>query len=195
MITCIPNPGRCGGTLLLHILDKYFKMKNTPDYKMEYEVFDYDTGLDRIKNPPAKNYLFKYQYLFTHKPLLGADKYIIIDRRDLYAWSYSHYMTHTNKHVHGEPPTSYTFDHGKFKSHQEIMMKLRSTWEKEKDRLISHGAISLYYEDIKDLSAKEILNLCDFDDAEDFDKDDLYFEPEHTGMRIKLVPVWSCNSQ
>ena len=129
------------------------------------------------------------------RQLLGADKYIIIDRRDLYAWSYSHYMTHTNKHVHGEPPTSYTFDHGKFKSHQEIMMKLRSTWEKEKDRLISHGAISLYYEDIKDLSAKEILNLCGFDDAEDFDKNDLYFEPEHTQLRIKLVPVWSCNSK
>ena len=104
-------------------------------------------------------------------------------------------MTHKNKHVHGEPPSTYTFDHIEFKKHQDIMMKVRSSWEKEKDRLISHGAISLYYEDIKDLSAKEILNLCDFDDAEDFDKDDLYFEPEHTGMRIKLVPVWSCNSQ
>ena len=58
MITCIANPGRCGSTLLLHILDKYFKMKKTPDYTMEYEVYDYNTGLDRIQNPPSKNYLF-----------------------------------------------------------------------------------------------------------------------------------------
>lgn len=195
MITCIANPGRCGSTLLLHILDKYFKMKKTPDYTMEYEVYDYNTGLDRIQNPPSKNYLFKYQYLFTHKPLLGADKYIIIDRRDLHAWSYSHYMTHKNKHVHGEPPSAYTFDHAEFKNEQDIMMKLRSTWEVEKNRLISHGAVSLYYEDIKDLSAKEILKLCGFEDADDFDKDDLYFEPEHTDLRIKLVPVWSCNSK
>ena len=81
----------------------------------------------------------KYQYLFTHKPLLGADKYIIIDRRDTYAWCYSHYMTHTNKHVHGEPPKTYTFDHSEFKKHEErgfmfflpLKHRKRDSWNSE----------------------------------------------------------------
>ena len=60
-----------------------------------------------------------------------------------------------------------------------------SSWEKEKARLISQGAVSLWYEDIKDLSAKEILILCGYEDAIEFDKDDLYFRG------IKLEKVWS----
>ena len=70
------------------------------------------------------------------------------------------------------------------------MMKLRQeSWEPEKKRLISHGAVSLVYEDIKNLSSTEILKLCGYDDATEFDTNDLYLGP------IKLEPVWSCNQE
>jgi len=57
--------------------------------------------------------------------------------------------------------------------------------EPEKTRLISQGATSLVYEDIKDLSSKEILKLCGYEDATEFDTNDLYLNG------VKLEKVWS----
>jgi len=190
MITCIVNPSRCGSTWLQHIIDKHFQLTGLSDYSMEYEIIDHANGMEVINNPPTKNFLFKYQYLYANKPLLGADKYIVIDRRDLHAWIYSSYMSFQNQHVHGKAPVNRTFDHNIFKNHEEAMMKLREqSWEPEKARLISHGAVSLVYEDIKNLSSTEILKLCGYDDATEFDTNDLYLGP------IKLEPVWSCNQE
>ena len=71
----------------------------------------------------------------------------------------SSYMSFQNQHPHGKAPVNRTFDHAVFKSHEKAMMMLREkSWEPEKARLISHGATSLVYEDIKDLSSTEILN-------------------------------------
>ena len=95
MKICIVNPSRCGSTLLLSVLAN--KLKN---YQIVYEVLDQQTGLDLLKL--KSNLLFKYQYLWANKPLHGADKYIISDRKDLDAWSYSSYMSFVNHHHHGK---------------------------------------------------------------------------------------------
>ncbi len=188
MITCIVNPSRCGSTWLQHIIDKHFQLTGLNDYSMEYEVIDHANGVKLIDNPPTENFLFKYQYLYANKPLFGADKYIVIDRRDLDAWTYSSYMSFQNAHPHGAKPKEYIFDQVVFDSHKKAMMKLRKeSWEPEETRLISQGAISLIYEDIKNLSARDILKLCGYEDATNFDKDDLYFR-----QTTRLVPVWSC---
>ena len=188
MITCIVNPSRCGSTWLQHIIDKHFQLIGMNDYSMEYEVIDHANGVKLIDNPPTENFLFKYQYLYANKPLFGADKYIVIDRRDLDAWTYSSYMSFQNAHPHGAKPKEYIFDQVVFDSHKKAMMKLRKeSWEPEETRLISQGAISLIYEDIKNLSARDILKLCGYEDATNFDKDDLYFR-----QTTRLVPVWSC---
>ena len=122
--------------------------------------------------------------------MFGADKYIVLDRRDLHAWVYSSYMSFQNHHPHGKAPVNRTFDHAIFNQHKKAMMKLREeSWEPEKARLISHGATSLIYEDIKNLSSTEILKLCGYEDATEFDTNDLYFRG------IKLEPVWSCNQK
>ena len=187
MITCLVNPSRCGSTWLQHIIDKHFRLTGLTDYSYMYEVIDHANGMQLIANPPTKNFLFKYQYLYANKPLLGADKYIVLDRRDLHAWCYSSYMSFQHTHPHGKAPEFQTFDHNVFKSHEKAMMMLREkSWEPEKARLISHGAISLVYEDIRDLSSTEILKLCGYEDATEFDTNDLYFRG------IKLEPVWSC---
>ena len=60
MITCIVNPSRCGSTLLLHILDKYFRMSRTPNYSMEYEIIDEKVGAEVLKQKSGANFLFKY---------------------------------------------------------------------------------------------------------------------------------------
>jgi len=186
MITCIVNPSRCGSTWLQHIIDKHFQLTGLNDYSMEYEIIDHANGMEVIKNPPTKNFLFKYQYLYANKPLLGADKYIVLDRRDLHAWVYSSYMSFQNQHPHGAKPKEYIFDQAVFDSHEKAMMKLRKeSWEPEKTRLISQGATSLVYEDIKDLSSKEILKLCGYEDATEFDTNDLYLNG------VKLEKVWS----
>ena len=188
MITCIVNPSRCGSTLLLHILDKYFIMKGTPNYYMKYEIIDDVVGRKKIEEHKNNNFLFKYQYLFVHKPLLGADKYIVIDRKDKEAWAYSSFHSWINQHWHGklDERKEYKTDEKALQIHRENMFNLLPSWEKEKNRLISQGAVNMWYEDIKDLSAVEILKLCGYDDAEPFNKDDLYFQNK------KLVPVWSC---
>lgn len=187
MITCIVNPSRCGSTLLLHIIDKYFRLKNTPNYSMEYEIIDDVSGRKKIEEKTGTNFLFKYQYLFVHKPLLGADKYIVIDRKDKEAWAYSSYHSWINQHWHGklDAQKQYISDEKSLQVHKENMINNLDSWHKEKNRLISQGAVSLWYEDIKDLSAKEILILCGYEDAIEFDKDDLYFRG------IKLEKVWS----
>ena len=74
MKICIVNPGRCGGTLMLCYLHS-----KLPGYELKYEVITNDL-------PKSENIIFKYQYLYTHKPLEGADKYIVVDRRDKDAW-------------------------------------------------------------------------------------------------------------
>ena len=191
MITCIVNPSRCGSTLLLHILDKYFRMSRTPNYEMLYEVMDNKIGTELLEKHKNNNFLFKYQYLFTHKPLLGADKYIVIDRKDKDAWVYSSYHAWMNSHAHGklDPNKKYISDDKTFQIHRDNLMNCLPSWEAEKARLISHGAISLWYEDIKDKNAVEILDMCGYPNAQPFDKDDLYFNG------IKLEKVWSCNNK
>jgi|TARA_B100001093_G_scaffold483858_1_gene516747 hypothetical protein len=187
MRTCIVNPSRCGSTLLLHILDKYFRLRKTPRYEMLYEVMDDKIGRELLEKHKNNNFLFKYQYLFTHKPLLGADKYIVIDRKDKDAWVYSSYHAWMNSHAHGklDPNKKYISDDKTFQIHTENLLNCLPSWEAEKARLISHGAVSLWYEDIKDKTAMEILELCGFPTFESFDKDDLYFNG------IKLEKVWS----
>lgn len=194
MITCIVNPSRCGSTLLLLILDKYFRMSRTPHYSMEYEIIDDTVGKKTIEEKAGTNFLFKYQYLFVHKPLLGADKYIVIDRKDKDAWAYSSYHSWINQHWHGrlDPHKQYITEEKSLQVHKENMINNLDSWHKEKNRLISQGAISLWYEDIKDMTAKEILNICGYEDAIDFDKDDLYLKG------VKLEKVWSeytCNQK
>ena len=193
MITCIVNPSRCGSTWLQHIIDKHFLLEGLNDYSMEYEVIDHANGVKLIENPPTENFLFKYQYLYANRPLLGADKYIVLDRRDLDAWVYSSYMAFQNHHPHGalDEHKEYIYDEKVFQVHKKQMMKLRKeSWEPEKARLISQGAINLVYEDIKDLSTKEILSECGIDNGWDFDKNDLWFL-----NRVKLAPVWSCKQK
>ena len=84
MCTVGKNPSRCGSKLQ-HIIDKHFQLTGLSDYSMEYEIIDHANGMKVMENPPTKNFLFKYQYPYANKPLFGADKYIVIDRRDLYA--------------------------------------------------------------------------------------------------------------
>ena len=193
MITCIVNPSRCGSTWLQHILDKHFQLEKLNDYSMQYEVTDHADGEKLINNPPTKNFLFKYQYLYANRPLFGADKYIVLDRKDLDAWVYSSYMSFQNNHPHGvlDKDKKYIFADDVFQVHKKQMMQLRKqSWEPEKTRLISQGAISLDYEDIKDLTSREILRLCGIDKGWNFDTDDLWFYD-----KVKLEPVWSKKHQ
>jgi hypothetical protein len=190
MITCIVNPSRCGSTLLLHILDKYFRMSRTPNYSMEYEIIDEKVGAEVLKQKSGANFLFKYQFLFTIQPLLGADKYIVLDRKDKDAWIYSSFMSFMHHNPHGKLENKeYEFDEVVFNHHKDHMFRLLPIWEKEKSRLIDQGAVSLWYEDIKDKSAADILQMCGYPGAAPFDKDDLYFRG------IKLEKVWSCKRE
>ena len=77
MKICIVNPGRCGGTYALYKLAKKF-----PNYAVQYEVIT-------PALPQQENIIFKYQYLYTYQRLEGADKYIVLDRRDKQACLYS----------------------------------------------------------------------------------------------------------
>jgi len=161
MRICIVNPGRCGGTWLLY----YLHSKLPEDYCVQYEV---------IKNelPNFKNIIFKYQYLYTHQPLQGADKYIVLDRKDKDAWLYSTYMSAVHSHHHGAlPKKQYAFslidwNHSKLgmsKVYDEI-------WVPERERLVAAGADMVWYEDMKM-------------------DEDVYFQG------VKLEPVWSCNTE
>jgi len=164
MKICIVNPSRCGSTLLLSVLANRLK-----DYQIVYEVLNQQTGLDLLKL--KSNLLFKYQYLWANKPLDGADKYIIADRRDLEAWSYSSYMSFVNHHHHGKLLNKkYEYDKKLFLKHKDNLIKMyNKSWIPERQRLLQQGADIVWYEDIKDI----------------YKDQDIYFGD------CKLEPVWA----
>lgn len=156
MRICIVNPGRCGGTLALCYLHS-----KLPGYEMKYEVITNSL-------PESKDIIFKYQYLYTHQPLEGADKYIVIDRKDKEAWLFSTYMSAVNKHLHGKVEDTFKFNSVDYNNSKLGMSKVYDEiWVPERERLLAAGADMVWYEDIK-------IN------------EDVYFGT------IKLVPVWSC---
>ena len=160
MKICIVNPGRCGGTYALYKLAKRF-----PNYAVQYEVIT-------PALPQQENIIFKYQYLYTYQRLEGADKYIVLDRRDKQAWLYSTYMSAVNKHHHGKlPDKEFKFDSVEYINSKQGMIKVYDEiWIPERERLVAAGASMVWYEDMV------------------FDED-VYFE------HIHLVPVWSCNKK
>lgn len=164
MKICIVNPSRCGSTLLLSVLAN--RLKN---YHIVYEILDQETGLDLLKL--KTNLIFKYQYLWANKPLHGADKYIISDRKDLDAWSYSSYMSFVNHHHHGKLlDIDYEFDKKLFLKHKNNLLKMyNNSWIPERQRLLKQGADIVWYEDIKNI----------------YKDQDIYFGG------YKLEPVWS----
>ena len=164
MKICIVNPSRCGSTLLLSVLANRLK-----DHAIVYEVLDQQTGLDLLKL--KSNLLFKYQYLWANKPLDGADKYIIADRKNLDAWAYSSYMSFVNHHHHGKLLDKvYEYDDKLFLKHKDNLFKMyNSSWIPERQRLLKQGADIVWYEDIKDI----------------YKDQDIYFGD------CKLEPVWT----
>jgi hypothetical protein len=156
MKICIVNPGRCGGTLMLCYLHS-----KLPGYEMKYEVTTNDL-------PKSKDIIFKYQYLYTHEPLEGADKYIVCDRKDREAWLFSTYMSSVNSHHHGVVKDSFKFNHLDYNDSKLGMNKVyEEIWVPERERLLGAGADMVWYEDMKI-------------------KEDVYLGS------TKLVPVWSC---
>ena len=157
MKICIVNPGRCGGTLALCYLHS-----KLPGYEMKYEVVTNDL-------PQSENIIFKYQYLYTHQPLEGADKYIVVDRRNKDAWLYSTYMSAVHSHHHGELPNKrYAFNLVDWNHSKLGMSKVYDeVWVPERERLLAAGADMVWYED---------MNI----------NEDVYLGA------TKLVPVWSC---
>ena len=144
MKICIVNPSRCGSTLLLNVLAN--KLKN---YKTVYEIIDHESGVNLLNT--SNNIIFKYQYLFAHKSLLGADKYIIADRKDLDAWAYSSYMSFVNHHHHGKIPVGAKAIYKKedYENHKKNMFKMyNESWIPERERLLKQGADIVWYEDI-----------------------------------------------
>ena len=159
MRICIVNPGRCGGTLALCYLHN-----KLPGYEMKYEVITNSL-------PESKNIIFKYQYLYTHQPLEGADKYIVIDRKDKEAWLFSTYMSAVNKHLHGKVEGTFRFNSVDYNHSKLGMSKVYDEiWVTERESLLAAGADMVWYEDMKI-------------------DEDVYFG------NIKLVPVWSCNQE
>lgn len=156
MKICIVNPGRCGGTLMLCYLHS-----KLPGYEMKYEVITHDL-------PKSDNIIFKYQFLYTNKPLEGADKYIVVDRKDKDAWLYSTYMSAVHRHHHGKL-TRKEYAHNEVDwNHSKLGMSkvYDNIWVPERERLLSTGADMVWYEDMKI-------------------DEDVYFG------NIKLEPVWT----
>ena len=135
-----------------------------PGYDMQYEVIT-------PALPQQENIIFKYQYLYTYQRLEGADKYIVLDRRDKQAWLYSTYMSAVNKHHHGKlPDKEFKFDSVEYNNSKQGMIKVYDEiWIPERERLVAAGADMVWYEDI------------------DFDVPEVLFNG------IKLEKVWSCN--
>ena len=96
---------------------------------MEYEIIANDLW-------QSQKIFFKYQYLYANKPLLGADKYIVIDRRDIEAWFFLLHVfrQHTNM---GKPCKYERLIIMFLKSHEKAMMKLREIMGTRKGELIS----------------------------------------------------------
>ena len=127
---------------------------------MLYEVITNDL-------PQDENIIFKYQFLYTHQPLEGADKYIICDRKDKDAWLYSTYMSAVNNHHHGLVNNTFKFNTSDYNHSKLGMSKVYDeVWVPERERLLAAGVDMVWYEDIKI-------------------KEDVYFNS------TKLVPVWS----
>ena len=163
MKICIVNPSRCGSTLLLSVLAN--KLKN---YQTVYEILDHQSGVNLLDT--SSDIIFKYQYLWAHKSLLGADKYIIADRKDLDAWAYSSYMSFVNHHHHGKIPVGAKAIYKKedYENHKKNMFKMyNESWIPERERLLKQGADIVWYEDIPNTF------------------DNVYFN------NIKLEKVWS----
>ena len=135
MKICIVNPGRCGGTYALYKLAKRF-----PNYAVQYEVIT-------PALPQQENIIFKYQYLYTYQRLEGADKYIVLDRRDKQAWLYSTYMSAVNKHHHGKlPDKEFKFDSVEYNNSKQGMIKVYDEiWIPERERLVAAGASMVWY--------------------------------------------------
>ena len=77
--------------------------KQLPGYNLVYEIVN-------PVLPDVENIIFKYQYLHCFQPLHGADKYIVIDRKDKEAWLYSTYMSKKYNHFHGALKQKFNFD-------------------------------------------------------------------------------------
>ena len=137
-----------------------------PGYDMQYEVI-------KPFLPQQENIIFKYQYLYTYQPLNGADKYIVLDRRDKQAWLYSTYMSAVNKHHHGKlPDKEFKFNSVEYNNSKQGMLKAYDEiWVPERERLVAAGADMVWYEDI------------------DFNVPNVLFNG------IKLEKVWSCNKE
>ena len=164
MKICIVNPGRCGSTLLLGYLHK-----RLPGYSLVYEIVN-------PVLPDVKNIIFKYQYLHCFQPLHGADKYIIIDRKDKEAWLYSTYMSKKHNHFHGALKQEFDFNIEEYNNAKEnLNMLYDNMWVPERNRLLSEGADMVWYEDIK-IDEDVSINL------------------PYLG-NTKLEPVWSTTNQ
>ena len=132
-----------------------------PGYELKYEVITNNL-------PESENIIFKYQYLYTQEALEGADKYIVVDRKDKDAWLFSTYMSAVNKHHHGIVKGAFKFNKSDYNSSKIGMSKIYDeVWVPERERLLNAGADMVWYEDIK-------IN------------EDVYLG------NTKLVPVWSC---
>ena len=128
---------------------------------MKYEVITNEL-------PSSEKIIFKYQYLYIQEALEGADKYIVVDRKDKDAWLFSTYMSSVNKHHHGTVKGSFRFNESDYNHSKTGMSKIYDeVWVPERERLLKAGADMVWYEDIK-------IN------------EDVYLG------NIKLVPVWSC---
>ena len=107
--------------------------------------------------------------MYTYQRLEGADKYIVLDRKDKDAWLYSTYMSAVNKHHHGKlPDVDFKFDPVLYNDSKLGMTKVYDEiWKPERERLVAAGADMVWYEDI------------------DFNVSDVFFRGQ------KLQKVWS----
>ncbi len=168
MKICIVNPGRCGSTVVLASLAN--KLDN---FSMIYEVINYENGLYVLQ--ANQNIIFKYQFLYALTPLKGADKYIIVDRKDKDAWIYSTYMSAVNYHWHGSLKNTENkfFDQNNFDVAKDNLLSLyKNYWIPERERLLT--------EEKADIIWQEDINITE----------DVYIDLPPR-KNIKLTPVWS----
>ena len=168
MKVCIVDPGRCGGTVVLASLAN--KLDN---FLMIYEITNHKDGLNVLK--ANQNIIFKYQFLYTLAPLKGADKYIIVDRKDQDAWIYSTYMSAVNYHWHGslKHTTDRFFNQNDFNIAKDNLLNLYNNyWIPERERLLK--------EEKTDMIWQEDINITE----------DVYIDLP-SRKKTKLTPVWS----
>ena len=131
--------------MLLSVLANTLK-----EYQTVYEIIDHQSGVNLLNT--SSNIIFKYQYLWANKSLEGADKYIIADRKDLDAWTYSSYMSFVNHKHHGKlEDKEYFYEEKVYQAHKKNLLKMyNESWIPERQRLLKQGADIVWYEDIKD---------------------------------------------